>query len=88
MKWVKERERLSSIAVTQPHAAYTAFTHGLKQWTYLMRTISNIDSQLQPLEDAIRHKFLPSLTGQIALSDEVRELMSLPCSETWRPRCD
>ncbi len=43
-----------------------------------MRTIFNIDSQLQPLKDAIRHKFLPSLTGQSALSDEVRELMSLP----------
>lgn len=29
-EWVKEVECLSSIAVTQPHAAYDAFIHGLK----------------------------------------------------------
>ena len=29
-------------------------------------------------EDAIRHKFLPSLTGQSALNDETRDLMALP----------
>ena len=27
--WVEELERLSSIAVTQPHAAFAAFVHGL-----------------------------------------------------------
>ena len=78
-EWVGEVERLSSIAVTQPHAAYAAFTHGLKhKWTYLIRTIPDISVLIQPLEDAIRHKFLPSLTGQNALNDETRELMALP----------
>ena len=43
-----------------------------------IRTIPNIDDQLQPFEDAIRHKFLPSLTGQTELSDETRDLMALP----------
>ena len=28
--WVNEVEHLSAIATTQPHAAYAAFTHGLK----------------------------------------------------------
>ena len=66
-EWVKEVERLSSIAITQLHAAYAAFTHGLKhKWTYLTRTIPNIN---QPLEDVIRHKFLPSLTGQKQLEE-------------------
>ena len=79
-EWVGEVERLSSIAVTQPHAAYyAAFTHGLKhKWTYLIRTIPDISDHLQPLEDAIRQKFLPSLTGLNAPSDEMRELMALP----------
>ena len=78
-EWVKQVERLSSIATTQPHAAYAAFNHGLKhKWTYLIRTIPNIDDQLQPLEDVIRHTFLPSLTGQSALNDETRDLMALP----------
>lgn len=43
-----------------------------------MRTIPNIDDQLQPLENAIRHKFLPSLTGQNAMNEENRDLMALP----------
>ena len=35
-EWICAVERLSSIALTQPHAAYAAFTHGLVgKWTYL-----------------------------------------------------
>ena len=71
-------ERLSSIATTQPHAAYAAFTHGLtSKWTYLARTIPDIEDLLQPLEDAIRQQFLPSLTGQVAFGDAARDLMAL-----------
>ena len=77
-EWVNEIERLSSIAVIQPHAAL-CFIHGLKhKWTYLIRTIPDIESLLQPLEDAIRQKFLSSLTGQSALSNDTRDLLALP----------
>ena len=62
-EWVNEIEHLSAIATAQPHAAYAA---------------PNIDDQLRPLEDVIKHKFLPSLTGQTKLSDETRDLMALP----------
>ena len=56
--WVQEVERLSSIAATQPHAAYAAFTHGLtSKWTYLARTIPNLEELFKPLEDAITHNF-------------------------------
>ena len=72
-------ERLSSIAVSQPHAAYAAFTHGLtSKWTYLARTIPDIDDLFQSLERVIRQQFLPSLTGQIAFSDDDRDLFALP----------
>ena len=75
-EWICAVERLSSIALTQPHAAYAAFTHGLVgKWTYLTRTIEDI---LQPLENAIRQKFLTCLTGQIAFSGVTRGLMALP----------
>ena len=38
--WVEEIMRLSEVAITQPHAAYAAFTHGLSShWTYISRTI-------------------------------------------------
>ena len=77
--WVHEVECLSSIAVTQPHVAYAAFTHGLiSRWTYLSRTIPGIGDLFKPLEATIRQKFLPSLTGQSLFSDTHRDLMALP----------
>ena len=64
---------------TQPHAAYAAFTHGLSsKWVYFARTIPDISDLLKPLENAIRTCFLTSLTGQNALSDDMRTLLSLP----------
>ena len=78
-KWVLEIERLASIASSQPHAAYTAFTHGLAaSWNYVSRTIPDIGDLLDPVEKAIRHKLLPALTGRSAVSDLERELFSLP----------
>ena len=55
--WIHEIETLSSIAITQPHAAYAALTHGLvRRWTYLARTIPNIADLFKPLEDIIRQE--------------------------------
>ena len=77
--WVLEVERLSSIAISQPQAAYTAFTHGLtSKWTYLARTIPDIEDLLQPLESVIRQQFLPSITSQNAFCDADRDLTALP----------
>ena len=78
-KWVLEIERLASIASSQPHAAYTAFTHGLSaSWNYASRTILDIGDLLDPVEKAIRHKLFPALTGRSAVSDLERVLFSLP----------
>ena len=77
--WVSEIEHLSSIAVTHPHAAYTAYTHGLSSiWTFLARVIPEIGDLLCPLEEAIRHRFLTALTGKTALTDIERDLLALP----------
>ena len=77
--WVLEVEHLSSIAITQPHAAYSAFTHGLlNKWNYLARTVPNVSDLFQPLEDAIQRTLLPSITGQNAFNNSARELMALP----------
>ena len=71
-KWTQEVEELSSIAVTQPHAAYSAFTHGLiSKWTYLSRTVPDIESHMKPLEEAIRQKLLPTITGQNAYNSDL-----------------
>ena len=77
--WEKELIRLCDIAISQPHAAYAAFTHGLvHRWTFLARTIEGIGHLFQPLEDIILHKFIPALTGRSDISTEERNIMALP----------
>ena len=79
-KWAEELSLLSSIAQTNPHAAYAGFTQGLvRKWAYLTRTIENISPLHQPLEDIIRAKFIPALCGGPAPNDMLQDLLALPC---------
>ena len=76
--WVLEIKSLSETASSQPQGAYAALTHSImSRWTHLMCTVSGIDNLFQPLEDEIRHRFLPALTGREAPSDAERELIAL-----------
>lgn len=78
-KWVAEVKTLSLFAKTQPHAAYSAFTHGLSsKWLYLARSCGMLSTCIGPIEDAMRTSFLPALTGRM-LSDLERRLLALPC---------
>ena len=48
-EWVNEIRCLSKISQTQPHAAYSAFVHGLTgHWSHVMRTIPDISHLLTP----------------------------------------
>ena len=77
--WVEEIDSLCQIAQSQPHAAYAAFTHGvMSKWNFVLRTIPNIQNSLQPLEDIIQRRFLPTITGQNPFSQQLRSLMALP----------
>ena len=77
--WVRELELLTTIAHSQPHAVYAALTHGLtSRWTFLMRKTPDIGHLFQPLEDIIRRKLIPSITGQSPPNDLVRDLLALP----------
>ena len=59
-EWVREVEKLSDIADSQPHAVYGAITHGFtSKWAYLSRTTPDIGDLLLPLEHAIRTSLLP-----------------------------
>ena len=61
--WIAEIIRLSAITSTQPHATYVAFTHGLSShWTYISRTVPDIQDLLLPLENVIHQHFIPVLT--------------------------
>ena len=77
--WMKELDYLATFAVSQPHAAHSAFTHGFSnKWSYLSRTIPGIGSLLQPLESSIRSSLIPALTGQPPPNDGLRDLFALP----------
>ena len=60
-KWVAQIETLSKISALEPHTAYVAFTLCIRhRYAYYMRTIPNIAQLLEPLEQAIKTKFLPA----------------------------
>ena len=78
-QWCNELKTLSSIASTQPHAAFAAFTHGVSsKWTHLIRTIPSISHLLQPLEDILRHQLIPNLTGRPPPNNSEHDLLALP----------
>ena len=77
--WIQDLKLLSDIAKAQPHAAYAAFTHGfVHKFSFLCRTVLNLDSLLCPLEVCIRSILLPSLTGRAPSNDVICDLIALP----------
>ena len=78
-EWCKEIEVLSKIATSEPHAAYAAFVFGLRhRYTFFMRTIPNISTNLQRLENKIRYCFIKTLFNGYECTDLERELFELP----------
>ena len=78
-EWIANLQCLAVISKTQPHAAFSALTHGLMgKWTYLSHTIPVIDPLLRPLDDALRSTLLPALTGRPPPSDPECSLFALP----------
>ena len=76
---VREIEKLARIARMYPQAAYIAYTQGPQHlYTYLMRTVSNLETLMGPLEKAIRLKLLPALLNGYCCNDTERNLFSLP----------
>ena len=70
---------MSAIAISQPHAAFAAYTHAMtSKWLYLSRNIAGINYQLQALENIIRLGFIPAITGCSPPNDTDRKLMALP----------
>ena len=63
--WTNAVEILAKIAVKFPQAAYTGFVFCLQnEWQYVSRVTSNIIAAFfEPLEKAIRLKFIGALYG-------------------------
>ena len=78
-EWVQELNVLRDIAKTHPQAAYCAFTYSFRhKFNYIMSTIPDIKHLLQPVEDVIRHKFIPTLCDNRACNNDERLLFALP----------
>jgi len=77
-EWSESLNRLVSFAFTQPHASYSAFTHGFSsKWTFFLRTTPEIPESFLPLEQVIHHHFLPCLVPHPP-NDVERSLFALP----------
>ena len=80
-QWVAEVKALSSVAKTQPQAAYAAYTHGLAgKWAYLSRACEISSEQFSSLEEVIRLDFIPAI--QDVHSATTSESCSL-CQQGW-----
>ena len=77
--WSFDVIHLVKVAQSQPHSTYSAFTKGLSsQLVYVSRTIPDISTLMQPLEDVICCVLIPALTGRAPPNDFEHDLFALP----------
>ena len=78
--WVHTVEVLARIEVKYPQSAYAGLTMSLQaEWQHLSRAVPGVKGHLQPIEDAIRGKFIPALmglTGTETVDDDMRALFA------------
>ena len=78
-EWIASLRTLGDIALSQPHAAYSALTHGsMSKWTYLSCTIPDIAPMLRPLDETISSVVIPALTGRPPPGNQERSFFALP----------
>jgi len=78
-EWNEQLVVLSKIAESEPQAAYSAFVGGFKgKFTYFIRTIPKIRTFFSKIEETIKSKFIPAISGGQVCSDNDRLLISLP----------
>ena len=76
---VKNSETCLRLQPPNRLTAYAAFIHGLaSKWSYLLCTTQDIEELLQQLEQVLRTKFIPALTGRPAPTDYEYDLFTLP----------
>ena len=65
--------------MSQPQACYATFMFGLRhRWTYLLRTLPDIEDLVEPLERAIADVLIPSITDHHCTTPSERDLLALP----------
>ena len=80
-QWCEEVKKLAEIAISEPQAAYAAYTHGeMLKFNYFMRTIPGMEEYLDPLDAIINDQFLPALLGT-TITEQERQLFKLPVKD-------
>ena len=70
---------LSKIVWYEPQTGYSCFITGFNHKPpHFMRTIPNISNQIKKLDETIRTKFKPTISGGINCSDIERKVVSFP----------
>ena len=77
--WEKDINDLVKIAKSEPQLAYSGYIYGMsKRWQFLCRTTPGITEEMKVLEQLIRKKLIPSITGISHVSDDMRMILRLP----------
>ena len=74
LQWAEELQQLTTIAHSQPHAAYAMTSN----WTYFTCTMPGIGPYLLPLKEIIRTKLILALTCRPPPNDTEHVLLVLP----------
>ena len=77
--WKNQLEILSKRTEIQTQAAYSAYMFGFKhKFTFFLRTVPDISNYLFLIEETLRSRFIPAITGGHICSDAERALLALP----------
>ena len=77
--WVQEVDKSVEVAKSEPQCAFTSFTQRPPNChTHFIRTIPDIEDQLETLENTIRNKLIPVLLEGQQCNNEERNLLALP----------
>ena len=76
-KWVDGVNSLARVAWRYPQTAYAGLVWCLQaEWQYLCRVCPGVGPHLQPIEDALRLRFIPAVLGHkgYEVTDDARDL--------------
>ena len=80
-EWLDELKVLANFAETEPHAAFTALTHGLRsKYTYLLRTLPDTANAFARIDKFLEEELLPRLSYRKKFTAEDLRLLRLPAS--------
>ena len=78
-EWIDQLIELEKVAKVDPHVAYCAYVHGLQnRYTYVLRTIPNLQKHLKRLDEAIDKYLIRHLIKDHSVSELERLWLSLP----------